>query len=635
MTRTRTIQTSFTGGCVSRDLLGRGDLRAFENGALDLTNVLVQPTGGITRRPGTAFIATLPGAGRLVAFTFSTEQTHLLALTDRQITIFDQDRVAARLPAPWTLDQLAAINWAQSGDVLLICHPDVPPQRLARSGQDQWRLQPWQFAQEAGRPRIPFHRFADPAITLTPSGPGGRIRVRASAPVFGPAHEGMALRLHRLPGRIAAVRSPVEIELDLADTLPHLDPTVDWDEAAFSPMQGWPVSVGFHQDRLVIGGSRDLPNRLWLSKSGDLFNFDLGEGEDDSAIEFAILSDEVNPIRTVFSGRHLQVFTTGGEWAVTGEPLTPSAIRLDRQTRIGSHPGPQIPPREVDGATLFAAGDGSIREFLWTDLDRSYQATDLSLTARHLLPGTRELEYDRRRRLLLAVQADGSLAALTLFRAEQISAWTRIRTQGRILSAAMVGTILYWMVARDGTVSVEAWDEALAVDAGLTGDAASPTPRWAGLDHLDGRRVSVLADGLLMQDQAVMAGRIRLDRPVRHLQAGLAFTHSVEPMPPNPLAATGQGRRARPLAVTFRLKDTPALRADLGRGLVEVPLRRTTGPLAIPTLVAEAPPPFTGDKRIATLGWSLDPTRPCWRIEEARPLPFTLLSVTQEMKVNE
>lgn len=635
MTRITHVKTSFTGGCVSRDLLGRGDLRAFETGALDLTNVLIQPTGGVTRRPGTAFIAPLPGPARLTAFTFSTEQTHLLAFTDGAVTIFADDAVLASLPAPWQESQLASLQWAQSGDVLLICHPDLPPQRLSRLGPGHWRLRPWDFAEEAGRPRIPFYRFADAAITLTPTALTGRVRLLASAPVFGPGHEGMALRVHRKPGRIAAVRSPLAVEWDVADSLPHLAPTADWDEAAFSAMRGWPTCVGFHQDRLVIGGSRDLPNRLFLSKSGDLFNFDLGEGEDDSAIEFAILSDEVNPIRQVFSGRHLQVFTTGGEWAVTGEPLTPSAIRLDRQTRVGSPPARQVPPREVEGATLFAGRDGSIREFLWTDLDRAYAATDLTLTARHLLPGTIELDHDPARRLLLAVQKDGTVAALTLYRSEQVTAWTRLETAGRVLSLALVGGTLYWAVDRDGRVSVEAWEPGLGVDAGLTGMAAAATTRWAGLDHLDGRTVAVLADGKLVPPRPVAAGRIRLPEPASQVQAGLSFTHRIEPMPPNPLGSEGRGRRAGLLAVTFRLKDTALLRADLGRGPVEVALRRATGPLAVPTLTGTVPPPFTGDRRLATLGWHLDPLRPLWRIAEDRPLPFTLLSVTHEMKVND
>ena len=88
MSRIKSVKTSFTSGCVSRDLLGRGDLQAFENGALTLSNVLIQPTGGVTRRPGTGHIATVPGRGRLIPFTFNTEQAHLLVLTDRLLSVF-------------------------------------------------------------------------------------------------------------------------------------------------------------------------------------------------------------------------------------------------------------------------------------------------------------------------------------------------------------------------------------------------------------------------------------------------------------------------------------------------------------------------------------------------------------------
>jgi hypothetical protein len=103
--------------------------------------------------------------------------------------------------------------------------------------------------------------------------------------------------------------------------------TTDVEEAAFSAARGWPVSACFHQDRLVLGGTRDLPNRLFLSRTGDLGNFDTGTGLDDEAIDFALMSDQVNAIRAVFSGRHLQVFTSGAEWMVSGDPLTPARSR--------------------------------------------------------------------------------------------------------------------------------------------------------------------------------------------------------------------------------------------------------------------------------------------------------------------
>jgi hypothetical protein len=165
----------------------------------------------------------------------------------------------------------------------------------------------------------------------------------------------------------------------------------------------------------VVGGSRDLPNRLWLSRSGDLFNFDLGTGLDDQAIEFGLLSDQVNAIRAVFSGRHLQVFTSGAEWMVTGDPMTPASIQLHRQTRIGSATTRMIQPVDVDGSTIFAARSGqAMHEYAYTDVQQAYQANDLALVAQaHLVQVPVAMAYDQTRRLLHVAMEGGWMATLT------------------------------------------------------------------------------------------------------------------------------------------------------------------------------------------------------------------------------
>src|SRR3546814_14653886 len=61
-----------------------------------------------------------------------------------------------------------------------------------------------------------------------------------------------------LPDALPISTATAEVKQTLAGTAA----TKDWVEQAFSTVRGWPVSVVFHQDRLVIGGSRDLPNRL-------------------------------------------------------------------------------------------------------------------------------------------------------------------------------------------------------------------------------------------------------------------------------------------------------------------------------------------------------------------------------------
>lgn len=630
MTRVRQVKTNFTAGEISRRLLGRRDLRAYDNGALTLRNVFIHPTGGVTRRSGLAFIGQARGPGRLVAFEFNTEQTYLLAFSAGRIDVYEDDTRIATVDAPWTADQLDQITWTQSADTLLVCHPDVPPRRLTRTGAASWALADWTYVDEDGAVRMPFYRFAAADVTLTPGGTTGAITVTASAPVFDPLHQGARLRIRGKQVLVTGVVSASKVQATVKETLPGTAATTVWDEQAFSPRRGWPVAAAFHQDRLVIGGSRDLPNRLWLSRSADLWNFDLGSGGDDEAIEFGLLSDQVNAIRAVFSGRHLQVFTSGAEYMVTGDPLTPRSIQLNRQTRIGSPVNRTIMPRDVDGATLFVSRNGKeIREFLYTDTEAAYQANDLALLARHIVAEPRDQDFDKRRRLLFVVMTDGSIGALTVYRAEQVTAWTRLVTDGAARSVAVVGDDVYVLVDRAGAWSIERFDDTLNTDAALVGAADAPVSTWSGLDHLEGRRVAVVADGVVRGEATVLTGRIALDTPARQVEAGLTFAHTIEPLPPNLLGQVADGDVVRLVEVGFRLEDTAALRVDLGRGAVDLPLHRLG-----PQPADGVPPRVSGDRRMRALGWRRDVDRPLWRIEQDAPLPFTLLSVTMDLKVN-
>lgn len=625
MTAIRRIKTSFAAGELAPELIGRADLRAYENGAARLANVFILPTGGLRRRPGLRHLALLPGPARLIAFEFSTEQTYLLVLTDRRLAVWRGDVEVAALATPWTEAQLPQLGWTQSADTLLVTHPEVPPQRVTRTAHTAWTIAPWSFA------AAPFHRFAAPGVTLTASATTGAVTLAASAPVFVTGHAGTTFRLQGRRVTINAVTGPSSATATVLDTLAGTGPTADWDEAAFSPARGWPVAVCFHQDRLVIGGSRDLPNRLWLSRTGDLFNFDLGEGLDDQAIEFALVSDQVNAIRAVFSGRHLQVFTSGAEWMVSGDPLTPANIQLHRQTRVGSPVERTIPPVDVDGATVFVSRSGrSVHEFAYTDVEQAYQAADLAVLARHLVATPVSMAYDQTQRLLHLVMADGRMATLTLFRAEQVTAWTRQETDGAFRAVGEVDGAVFVVVERDGVHRLERFDATLGVDAGITGVHPTGAATWSGLDHLAGRSVTVVADGAPRGEQVVAGGSVTTDPPARSVQAGLPFTHVIEPLPPELITPYG-GRTGpvRLVTVTFRVLETAALSVDLGNGPIAVPFRRL-GPAVLDT----APPAFTGDKTIRALGWRRDTTKPLWRIEGATPLPLTLLSVTTEMRLN-
>ncbi len=632
MPRSYTQKTSFTAGELSPRLLGRGDLRAYENGAATLRNVFIHPTGGLSRRAGLRYVDTARGPGRMIAFEFNTEQVYLLLFSDQHVDVYRDGTNVADFATPWTVAQLGQINWCQSADTLLVVHPDMPPKKITRTAEPDWTVSDWTFIEKGDRIFQPHHKFADEGVTLTPSGTSGTVTITASAAVFTADHVNTRFRLGNKEVKVTSVTSATQAQAQVKESLSSTNATKDWEEQSYSAARGWPVSVCYHQDRMVIGGSRDLPNRLWLSKSSDLLNFDLGEGLDDEAIEFAILSDQVNAVRAVFSGRHLQVLTSGAEWMVTGDPLTPGNVQLHRQTRIGSPVERTVPPRDVDGATLFVPRQGpSLREFLFADVEQAYQAKDLAMVVQHLINTPVDQDFDNSKRLFHVVMIDGTLATVTIYRAEQVTAWTLQETAGSFRSVAVLGEKTYVLVERAGGTFIEVFDDALNVDSGLTGADPTAKTSWTGLDHLEGETVKVLADGAVRADATVSDGGIVLAEAAGDVQIGLGFTHTIVPLPPSDheLQGIGQGGKVRLVAVSFRLQDTSALRLDVGRGFIDIPFKRFGED------VLDSPPPlFTGDKTVRAFGWKNQGTESLWRIEQDTPLPFTLLKVTAEIGVN-
>ena len=90
MARVSTILTNFRAGELSPKLSGRIDLQKYSEGCDTLENMLVFPSGGITRRPGTSFAGRSKDDGKvkLVNFEFSDEQAYVLEFGANYIRFF-------------------------------------------------------------------------------------------------------------------------------------------------------------------------------------------------------------------------------------------------------------------------------------------------------------------------------------------------------------------------------------------------------------------------------------------------------------------------------------------------------------------------------------------------------------------
>lgn len=627
------IKTNFTSGQLSPSLFGRGDLGVYANGARTLDNVNIFPTGGVSRRRGLKKITEISADARLLAFEFNTEQTYLLCFEPNKLKVFKEQVLITTLDTPWNAEQLNKINWTQSADTLLVVHPDVAPQQISRNNDEVWSVNAWEYYTKDGFIYCPYYNFYQKKIKVTPSAGSGSITLSAEQDIFDEKFIGSRIRINKGEGVITAYTTPRKVTMQVSKNLESASVSDTWEESAFSDKRGFPVSVTFHQDRMVIGGSRSLPNHLWLSKSSDLFNFDIGKGLDDESIDFALLSDQVNAIINIVSTRHLLVFTTGAEWMVSGEPLTPTSIRLNRQTNVGSYGKFSLSPQNVDGATLFISQNGrQLREFLYTDVEQAYQARDLTLLSTNIINLPRDIIYHQDESILYLVLEDGTVSALTTYRSEEVNAWSKLKTAGQFKSIAVIGDELYFVVERGDKNYLEIMDKDFLVDCGSKYHSDVPTKQWSGLDYLEGQNVAVIADGFTVGKFKVTDGSITLYDKANDIIVGLAYEHIIEPLPYMVDSGVPYPPKAmRIIQSIFRLLETQAFRINIGHGYFDVPLKKMYRDKILDAPISS----YSGDVELRALGWVREMKQPLWSIRSDAPCSFTLLSAVAEVKIKQ
>lgn len=619
--------TSFSYGEISPYLFGRGDIDAYKFGAMTISNMMVVPTGGVKRRYGTKYIDTLPGLGKLIVFEYSSKEVYLLYFGNMALSIYDSnDKLVCSFVSPFTLDQLSQIRWSQKGNQLFIVHVDVKPKVLKFiPNKNMWQFEDWEFDEdEDGYSCQPFNRFDDARnISLVPSEKTGEISLTASEDLFDSSYCGIILKLNDGEVNITEVLSATEAKANVKVELSSVEETSSWQEQAFSFRRGYPKSITFHQNRLVIGGSKSLPNRLWFSKTGNYFNFDLGESLDDEAIEFEMLSDKVNEILCVFSGRHLQVFTSDSEWMVSGFPLTPSSLTVKQQTKIGSVSDRFISPKLVEGSTIFVARNNKeIREFFYGDITENYSSEDLILLSNHLMNKPQELDYDIKGRFLYVLQGDGTISVLLLNKTNGINSWFKYETDGQFVSIAVFMDKLYAIVKRGDNYFLEVFTEDIFTDSSLEFFFANKSNKIVGISHLNDRVVTVNADNYSF-DLEVKNGEISLPVFANRVVIGLSYTHILCPLP-FLLNGVHPPKAVRLFDISFRVMDTPLLQVDTGDGLRNI----TSFNFDREGNIDAPPEAFCADIHLKAKGILRDFKSPLWKVQSSKPYNVNILNIS-------
>ena len=651
MSRVTQYQSSFTVGEIDPLLQGRIDLAQYEAGLDRAKNVVVLPQGGFERRPGLRFMQDLTSdlgsvsetqGFRLIPFQFNIEQSYMLvfvkinsnATNNVRMYVYANEILQTNINSTGNnylvlslgnID-LTQLSFTQSADTLILVQETLAPLKIVRGADNSsWTASTISLTD-------PKHAFSlttsNPSADITPDAADGTVKITASSGIFTDSNVHQFINVLNGFGRARIIERESSTVVKAIAEVPFFEADVaitsgNWElesgyEDAFSTSRGFPKTATFHEGRLYFGGTTALPSTLFGSKVSDFFNFQTDEGLADDAIKITLSTDTANAITAIRSGRDLQVFTTGGEFFIPQaelDPITPDNIVVKTATKRGSKE--HIKPVAAEGGTLFIQRQGkAIREFLFSDADLNYAANNISLLASHLLKNPRHMALrlatstDDGDLLLIVNGTDGSMAAFSILRSQNVVAPSEFITDGTFLDVAVDISDIYVIVKRTiGGASkyyLEVFDDDRTTDANIQyfNSATSPDQGLPGstaassLDHLEGRQVKVIRDDVVLPDKTVASGAITLDvAPTSYAEVGLDYDVEVKTLPAEPKLSSGVvvSRRRRIAEVTAVVDRTQNLTVN---GF-EVSLRE------LPHTLGSTLPLFTGRKRTAGhLGYS-------------------------------
>lgn len=328
MPKITTAKQNFTAGELSPRLFGRTDLGRYDNGAQIIQNFIVQPHGGLTRRPGTRFVRevkTSANKTRLIPFQFNVEQAYILEFGNTYFRIYkdggiivDGSNVPIEVTTPYATADLPGLKFAQSADIMYLVHPDYAPRKITRTSHTAWTIDTVDLKRGAmGDTNLT-------STTLTASARTGTVTITASANTFVSTDVGRLVKLHDGFAKISSYTSATSVDAtveSLADGRSELMPS--YTSTTISFHEGDPDATGLeHNDRIEDSDGdfivQGFKAGMKITSSGTVSNNRSG----------MLIVDVTDTVITLAPGIDVAAESAGSSFTLNGDLIADNAWQL-------------------------------------------------------------------------------------------------------------------------------------------------------------------------------------------------------------------------------------------------------------------------------------------------------------------
>lgn len=495
-----------------------------------------------------------------------------------------------RVGAPYNGVELSEVDFEQTADVMYLAHIDHPLTKLQRFGHTSWTFSPVAFGPTLNAParvgataETPntdadnsgaayFPQTQSYVVTALSDVTGQESRASVAASV----DNDLSLKRNFNTITWSAVTGADRYRVYKSDNTqdygyigttdslsfvddnigPALDQGVPVGDNPFDGAGNYPSTVTLFEQRLMLARTKNRPNGIWGSRSADFENFDVTRPlRDDDALAIGVVAGRVNAINQLVPISNLLALSSDAVFKIDGATdggyLTATQARARRQIGRGAS---RLSALVVDNVIFYQPASGSaVRMAGYSFEQDGYKSEDVTVFSPHLFRdfGVVSWAYAQEPDAVIwAARSDGKLLCFTFEQEQQVWGWTLCETDGRVASVCTISEDgedrLYLTVWRTiggierlfiERMASPRWEDPAAscyLDCAVTYAFDAPRSRFGGLDHLEGRTVSALADGAVVRDLVVENGAVTLPPSVGEASTvtiGLPYAVTVETLP--------------------------------------------------------------------------------------------------------
>ncbi len=362
----------------------------------------------------------------------------------------------------------------------------------------------------------------------------------------------------------------------LPDTI--LDGTLYWELGLLHNGIKHPKSGAFFRNRFCFLVNTDTGPNVCLSSIGDYNNFadlDVGEATAETAITVPVLNTEFNEGKWIYAGSVLFVGTGASEFYIdvmtSSYALSSDNVKIVQISNVGSK---SIMPVNVGSNVFFVDRYGlSIRDLSYDYYSEGYNQIDISFLGKHLftsrIVGMSFQEIPDK--ILWCLMGDGSMVAMTFSQEQEVAAFSRHDFSGNVESFAIVPNLYdcrdeMWIVVsriinsakirsvekvehgmpqvypesifrednlakKDKLKKEYVKNQAIYLDGFVLFERGFDdySDELCGLEHLEGKKVKVFADGNIEDEQFVIGGKISISKEWAKVLVGLPIVSQFIP----------------------------------------------------------------------------------------------------------